>query len=77
MTYGLMLGSCIFCTVLTLAVYALLRAAAEADRGSEEARISGCSIRKGGADGKEAQSRRIPLAVQQGGTDAGSTRRSA
>ena len=24
MTYGLMLGSCIFCTVLTLAVYALL-----------------------------------------------------
>ena len=30
MTYGLMLGSCIFCTVL-------LRAAAEADRGSEEA----------------------------------------
>ena len=37
MTYGLVLGSCIFCTVLTLAVYALLRAAAEADRGSEEA----------------------------------------
>ena len=37
MTYGLMLGSCIFCTVLTLAVYALLRAAAEADRGSEDA----------------------------------------
>ena len=36
MTYGLMLGSCIFCTVVTLAVYALLRAA-EADRGSEEA----------------------------------------
>ncbi len=35
MTYGLVLGSCIFCTVLTLAVYALLRAAAEADRGSE------------------------------------------
>ena len=32
MTYGLVLGSCIFCTVLTLAVYA-----AEADRGSEEA----------------------------------------
>ena len=30
------LGSCIFCTVLTLAVYALLRAAAEADQGSEE-----------------------------------------
>ena len=30
MTYGLVLGSCIFCTVLTLAVYALLRAAAEA-----------------------------------------------
>ena len=29
MTYGLVLGSCIFCTVLTLAVYALLRAAAE------------------------------------------------
>lgn len=28
MTYGLMLGSCIFCTVLTLAVYVLLRAAA-------------------------------------------------
>ena len=23
MTYGLVLGSCIFCTVLTLAVYAL------------------------------------------------------
>lgn len=76
MTYGLVLGSCIFCTVLTLAVYALLRAAAEADRGSEEA-YRGCSIRKGSADGKEAQSRRIPLAVQQGGTDAGSTRRSA
>lgn len=37
MTYGLVLGSCIFCTVLTLAVYALLRAAAEADHGSEEA----------------------------------------
>lgn len=37
MTHGLVLGSCIFCTVLTLAVYALLRAAAEADRGSEEA----------------------------------------
>lgn len=37
MTYGLVLGSCIFCTVLTLAVYALLRAAAEVDRGSEEA----------------------------------------
>ena len=35
-TYGLVLGSCIFCTVLTLAVYALLRAAAEADHGSEE-----------------------------------------
>ena len=30
MTYGLVLSSCIFCTVLTLAVYALLRAAAEA-----------------------------------------------
>ena len=72
MTYGLVLGSCIFCTVLTLAVYALLRAAAEARK-----RISGCSIRKGGADGKEAQSWRIPLAVQQGGTDASSTRRSA
>lgn len=76
MTYGLMLGSCIFCTVLTLAVYALLRAAAEADRGARK-RISGCSIRKGGADGKEATSRHIPLAVQQGETDAGSTRRSA
>ena len=25
MTYGLVLGSCIFCTVLTLAVYALPR----------------------------------------------------
>lgn len=36
MTYGLVLGSCIFCTVLTLAVYALLRAAEEADHGSEE-----------------------------------------
>lgn len=66
MTYGLVLGSCIFCTVLTLAVYALLRAAAEADRGSEEKCINGCSIRKGSADGKEAPSRRTPLAVQQG-----------
>ena len=37
MTYGLMMGSCNFCTVVTLAVYALLRAAAVADRGSEEA----------------------------------------
>ena len=37
MTYGFMLGSCSFCTVLTLAVYSLPRAAAEADRGSEEA----------------------------------------
>ena len=37
MTYGLVLGSCIFCTVLTLAVYALLRAAAEEDRGRAEA----------------------------------------
>lgn len=36
MTYGLMLCSFIFCTMLTLAVYALLRAAAEADHGSEE-----------------------------------------
>ena len=73
MTYGLVLGSCIFCTVLTLAVYALLRKQTAGAR----KRISGCSIRKGGADGKGAPSRHIPLAVQQGGTDAGSTRRSA
>ena len=76
MTYGLVLGSCIFCTVLTLAVYALLRAAAEADHGSEEM-YQRMQHRKGGADGKGAPSRHIPLAVQQGGTDAGSTRRSA
>ena len=37
MTYGLVLGSCIFCTVLTLAGYALPRAGAGAERGSEEA----------------------------------------